>query len=141
LNLPDDRLTALLQLCAQSTSDDLLAESQQTVVKEILERLSHSATQSTLPIVQLVGADQGTRMAVSEAVSAALNRRLYRLMIEWLPSQSSEIEILARLWQRESLLLPVALYVDAEDAATVPAKHPERCGSSFHRESALALSA
>jgi len=122
LNLPDDRLTSSLQLCAQSTSDDLLAESQQTVVKEILERLSQSATQSTLPIVQLIGADQGTRMAVSEAVSAALNRRLYRLMIEWLPSQSSEIEILARLWQRESLLLPVALYVDAEDAAKVPSE-------------------
>ena len=131
LNLPDDRLTTSLQLCAQSTTDDLLAESQQKVVKEILERLSQSATQSTLPIVQLVGADQGTRMAVSEAVSAALNRRLYRLMIEWLPSQSSEIEILTRLWQRESLLLPVALYVDAEDAATAPSGETSRALRQF----------
>lgn len=119
LNLPDDRLTALFQPCAQS-SDELLSESQQTIVKEILDRLSQSASQSTLPIVQLIGADHGTRIAVSQAVSAAINRRLYRLMTEWLPAQASEIEILARLWQRESLLLPVALYVDVEDSPAVP---------------------
>jgi ATPase family associated with various cellular activities (AAA) len=119
LNLPDDRLSSLFQLCPQS-NDGLLSESQESTVKEILDRLSQSATQSTLPIVQLVGADQGTRIAVSQAISAALNRRLYRLMTEWLPAQSGEIEILSRLWQRESLLLPVALYVDVEDAPAVP---------------------
>jgi SpoVK/Ycf46/Vps4 family AAA+-type ATPase len=55
-------------------------------------------------------------------VSSAIHRRLYRVATEWLPAHTAEIELLARLWQRESLLLPVALYVDAEDSASLSAE-------------------
>ncbi len=41
--------------------------------------------------------------------------RLYRLPVELLPTQASELETLARLWQRESLLLPIALYLDCDE--------------------------
>jgi hypothetical protein len=51
-----------------------------------------------------------------------LNRKLYRLGVESLTSQPGDVELLARLWQRESILLGVALYVDAEAAEGAPAE-------------------
>src|SRR5262249_61302531 len=39
---------------------------------------------------------------------------LFRVAAESLPQQLGEIEALARLWQRETFLLPVSLYIDAE---------------------------
>jgi hypothetical protein len=121
LNLLDDRLTALFQP-ADPFSEPVLSASQQSVVDGILRRLSQSATQSLLPVMQLAGADKGSRLAVSQAVSSAIHRRLYRVATEWLPLQTAEIELVTRLWQRESLLLPVALYVDAEDSANLSAE-------------------
>ena len=38
-----------------------------------------------------------------------------RLPVVSLPSNSGDLEQFARLWQRESVLLPLALYVDASD--------------------------
>ena len=44
-----------------------------------------------------------------------LGRHLVRLPVVSLPSNSGDLEQFARLWQRESALLPLALYVDASD--------------------------
>src|ERR1051325_2887277 len=43
--------------------------------------------------------------------------------VRLLPAQAVELETLARLWQRQSLLLPVSLYIDAQDAT--PAQSTE----------------
>ncbi|MFX8945945.1 hypothetical protein ABTN08_20090, partial [Acinetobacter baumannii] len=40
--------------------------------------------------------------------------------------QKAEVENLARLWQRESMLLPLALYIDAEN---VDAASPDQAGA------------
>lgn len=128
LNLLDERLASLIQ--SPSADEEMpLAASQQALVEAILKRLNQSATQSALPIVQLVGADTVSRLAVGHAVCAAVNRRLYRMTIESLPSQIAEIETLARLWQRETLLLPVALYIDVEN---LPGHSPETL-AALHR--------
>ena len=50
--------------------------------------------------------------------AAANGLRLYRVPCDALPSQASELELFARLWLRESLLLPLALYVDAQEMDT-----------------------
>jgi hypothetical protein len=50
---------------------------------------------------------------VAAQAANALGLRVYRLPAALLPAQAIETETLARLWQRECLLLPVALYVDA----------------------------
>jgi SpoVK/Ycf46/Vps4 family AAA+-type ATPase len=39
--------------------------------------------------------------------------------VELLPAQVSDLETVARLWQRESVLLPIALYLDAHEAGKV----------------------
>ncbi len=70
---------------------------------------------AAFPIVELLGVDVGSKRDVAADVCIALQRRLYRLNLDTLPTNKAEIENLARLWQRESTMLRVALYVDAED--------------------------
>jgi hypothetical protein len=111
LNVMDERLSALL--IAPAASATTLAASQQAVADGVLQRL-HLDRAAAVPKIQLLGGDAASKLAVAHAVCAAVDRRLYRLPLESLPLQHTEIENLARLWQRESALLPVALYVDAE---------------------------
>jgi hypothetical protein len=114
LNVLDDRLATLL---TRSDPDDsiALAESQQDAVETILRRLHDALERSALPLVQLVGADPDSKLAVARQACATLNRRLYRIGAAELPLQMAEIETLGRLWQRETYLLKVALYIDLDN--------------------------
>ena len=77
-------------------------------VVSALRRLHHAAGDPGLPAVQLLGNDGGSKLAVARQICASLDRRLYRVGIHALPQSVNEIEALSRLWQRETLLLPVA---------------------------------
>jgi hypothetical protein len=66
-------------------------------------------------VIQLLGIDRYSRLAIATQACARLSRRLYRVAFESLPAQRGELETLARLWRRESLLLPLALYVEADE--------------------------
>jgi hypothetical protein len=50
--------------------------------------------------------------------------RLFRLAVESLPQAPQDLEGLARLWERESLLLPVLLYLDADESDTMATSEP-----------------
>jgi AAA+ superfamily predicted ATPase len=52
---------------------------------------------------------------VAQQAAQQLGLFLYRLPAELLPAQAAELETFVRLWQRESLLLPIALYLDAHE--------------------------
>src|SRR5207247_114788 len=45
---------------------------------------------------------------------------LYTLPAELLPHHAHELEDVARVWERESLLLPAALYLDARELEDSP---------------------
>jgi len=113
LNAPDERLSLLLTPVAEDPVP--LVPSHQAILDRVLQRLGLAASESVVPVLQFVGADAGSKLAIARQVCTALHRRLYRLGVETLPVQRTEIETLARLWQRESVLLPVALYLDAEN--------------------------
>jgi ATPase family associated with various cellular activities (AAA) len=119
LNVLDDRLAMLFQPvpCENST----LATSQQAVVDTILQRLGKPGADSLSPL-QLIGVDAGSRLGVALQVCEETGHRLFRLNLETLPTNLGEIETLARLWQRETALLPVALYIDAD---TLESSAPE----------------
>jgi hypothetical protein len=115
LNYLDERLSLLLSSLELSADPVELAPSQQTLAQIILRRWRQSAESGALPVAQLVGTDSQSKQLVANCAAAALNRRLYRLPVESLPVNQADLELLARLWQRESRLLPLALYLDAEE--------------------------
>ncbi|MGW2786947.1 ATP-binding protein [Streptomyces populi] len=66
-----------------------------------------------LPHVELVGADRATRREVAARAAQDCGLGLYAAAAEDLPTEPAERDRLARLWQREAILLPAALLVEA----------------------------
>lgn len=113
LNYLDDRLTSFLIPLDIPRQSGELPPSQQAAAEAVIHSLEQSNWEN--PVVQLVGSDSLSKQLVAQKLAVFLNTNLYRLPIEFLPSQASELETLARLWHRESLLLPIALYLDAHE--------------------------
>lgn len=116
LNYLDDRIASILTPSEPAEEISELphsqAESVRTVVGYLLE--SHGRP----PVIQLLGNDTATKLIVARQASLDLGLYLYQLQIQMLPQQAGDLEIFSRLWQRESVLLPIALYIDAHDAAS-----------------------
>jgi hypothetical protein len=111
LNYLDDRLTPLMK--AVAIDNDVLPPSQSNLadsIVNILERLNGGAR---LPVFQLLGADSQSKLMVAHQVASRLGLILYRTQADVLPTTSADHETFVRLWQRESMLFPVALYIDA----------------------------
>jgi hypothetical protein len=115
LNYLDDRLTPLFVPLDVNADQPLLPPSQQNIVKAILQNLDPSELVQRPPVIHLLGPDVPSKQLVAWHAAASLNLHLYRLPVELLPTQATELETLTRLWQRESILLPVALYLDAHE--------------------------
>lgn len=113
LNYIDDRLAPLLSHLSQVAAETL-PSSQQATAKSIVSTLT-AARNPVGPIV-LLGRDRESKRLVAGAVASALGVHFYQLPADVLPAHAGELETLARLWQRDSLLLPLALYIDAHDA-------------------------
>ena len=120
LNYLDDRLAPLFTLPDPREAQTEPPPSQQAAVDVITGRLKETRFGQTLPVIQLIGNDTPSKLVVASRVTASLGLHAYRLHANLLASQANEIESIARLWQRESSLLPLGLYLDAssgEEAA------------------------
>jgi hypothetical protein len=117
-----------------------------SAIATIIEQLGQTGRGQRLPAIQLVGADSLSKQLVAQQVAAQgivgangrsplQERYVYRLPVELLPTQASELETVARLWQRESLLLPLALYLDAQE---VGGKLPIAAAGSLSRSGVYA---
>jgi len=126
LNVLDERVAALVTLVSGARRANgggpELAPSQQEAADSLVERLRLGAGESLPSVVHLLGGNAGGKLAVALELCEQLHRRLYRIRLEVLPTARGEVETLTRLWQRETALLPVALYIDAEDLDTAPAE-------------------
>ncbi|TPG11051.1 ATP-binding protein [Rhodanobacter glycinis] len=111
MNYLDDRLTPLLTALPPAT----LPPSQRAIADQLLDGLHQVPVGDTLPVVQLLGSDSTSKQAIAQTIAAAFGAQAYRLSAELLPSATAEQETLLRLWQRESQLLPLALYLDAAE--------------------------
>lgn len=113
LNHIDDRLTPLLTRL-DPAPDMPLPPSQQSVVDEVV---LHWQSASAGAVVQLCGPDDAGKQLLAAHAAADRGMIIYRLPAALFPTQPAELDDLACLWQRESMLLPLALYLDAEDGA------------------------
>jgi len=114
----DDRLTSLLSPLPE-VGDDVPA-SQREVTELALRQWRAASVDRPPPAIQLLGTDPASKQIVAGLICAALGRRPMRLDAGLLPGAPADLESLARLWQREAMLLPVALYLDAD--ASEPAQ-------------------
>lgn len=115
LNSLDDRLAPLLAPLEGTDGKAELPPSHQASVEAILQHLEQANAAGHPPIIQLIGPDSQSKQLVAWHAAAGLGLNLFRLPAGLLPAQAAELETLARLWQRESTLLPVALYLDAAE--------------------------
>lgn len=113
LNYLDDRLSPLLASLETGEDQTALPLSQEGVVESIVGTLKQARATNSLPNIHLLGPDENSKQLVAARVATSLGLHVYRMSAQLLPSTAAELETLARLWQRESLLLPVALFLDA----------------------------
>jgi hypothetical protein len=115
MNQLDERLAPQLENLDAPHAEEALPASQLSAVVDAADYLKRAAMSGRLPILHLAGEDAASKRLVARHASQALGLRLYRVPADLIPSQAVELETFLRLWQRESILLPVAIYVDAHD--------------------------
>ena len=111
LNRIDDRLALVASEIAPPTQ----AEMPDDETVETLFRL-WSEPGSAESDALLFGGDRLLRQAVAGAAAARASRLLFRLESEALPSTPSDLDQFACLWNREAVLLPLTLLIDAAEA-------------------------
>ena len=115
LHYLDDRLASLVVPTEVDEKQGVLPASQQEIVAAITRYMQQTNTATALPVIQLVGPDSPSKQLVALRTAARFGRRLYRMPVEMLPAQAADLELLARLWQREGILMPWSLYLDAQE--------------------------
>ncbi len=105
----DERLAGLLR--PVHPADDI-APSHVAQARRIADAWSRPHRQ--LPVIQMCGADELAKRAVAAAGCAEAGFALYALAADQIPANAQEVEGLMRLWEREAILLPGALYVDTD---------------------------
>jgi len=116
LNYLDDRLVPLLDRLEIPADNRPLPPSQQDQVEQILKSLRWPETMERPPIIHLLGSDGPSKRLVAGRVAAALGLSLQAMDIKALPPQSADFENFTRLWQRETRLLPMGLYIEVNGA-------------------------
>jgi hypothetical protein len=116
LNYLDDRLEALVTPLDMPVDCATLPASQQAVADSILRRWAAVERGGTFPVILLLGPDTQSKRLVAIQAAANLGLRLYRLPADLLPATAVDLDNLARLLHRESALMPVAIYLDAQEA-------------------------
>jgi hypothetical protein len=121
LNYLDDRLAPLLipfdvPVNFETDSSNLhLPPSQAAIAATVETVLRQAASDGQSAILQLIGADETSKQLIAGVVASHLGLNLFRFPVTALPGQTTELELLARLWERESSLLPLVIFLDAQE--------------------------
>lgn len=122
----DDRLAPLVSPMPLTGNADDVPESQRAAASLVLDRLKLGFPDGKLPPIQLLGNDGASKAAVAGLICGSFGLATYRLPAQMIPVTPADLESFARLWQRQSLLLPIALYIDARDSEPAQAGAVER---------------
>jgi hypothetical protein len=104
----DERLEGFVE--PVQAAEELLP-SQRTLAARLAEAWSRGAG-GMLPVAQLSGGDKESRRAVATAACLELGLTLHELSAQNLPSALRELEVLARLWEREAALSASTLLLE-----------------------------
>nr|WP_143054330.1 ATP-binding protein [Streptomyces sp. KS_5] len=116
LNHLDERLTSVLEPVRDPAvgldSPASLRRAEEALVAAVLA----DTPDGRFPVVHLSGGDGDSAALVAVRAFARLRRDVFRLPVGLLTRGGPDPDLLALLWHRESLLLPVALLLDGVDA-------------------------
>jgi ATPase family associated with various cellular activities (AAA) len=113
LNVLDDRVAQLMEPPADVLGSPL-PPSHQRAVDGILAGWSGASREERAPLIQLAGRDATVRRGLAARAAKLALLDLHELPSSRIPGDTTE---LLRLWRREAVLLPLALYVDLADVA------------------------
>ena len=114
LSYLDHRLRGLVEA---ARSSDELPPSQMVAVRRIADVWSPARPLTSWPVIQLCGTDSAEQLAVASAGCVPLGLTLYVLRAADVPTNASDRQELATVWDREAVLSGVALLVDGHEAA------------------------
>jgi len=111
INYLDARLQTLLRPHVDATA---ITETHAGIVEATLRALA--SLDGPAPIVQLTGDDGGAQIEVARRVAERLGLGLHVLKVADIPHNVHEMDALAVLWSRESVLLNSALLLQSADS-------------------------
>jgi hypothetical protein len=91
---------------------DALSPSYDLAANRVAEGWTTGASPDTPLLVEVTGGDLRSRADIAAAAAARSGLGLYAMSAEDIPADPAERDRLARLWQREAILLPAALLVE-----------------------------
>jgi hypothetical protein len=116
LNVMDERLAPVVSPVVADLPLTLPATHERAVA-EIIVALTEEGSGECAPAVELVGVDPAVRRGLANSAAQRLGRELYEVTPDRVPSSPVELCDLIRLWERETLLLPVLLYADTAEVS------------------------
>ena len=108
----DERLASLLE--PLSFAQELMP-GHRAIAQRIAHLWSNSAGQTSLPVIHLCHSDAATAHAIAASACRSLGLGLHSVRGHALPSNSTDLALLIRLWARESRLGSGALLLDCDD--------------------------
>lgn len=115
VNYLDERLQAYLLEMTSLESLSELPSSQAELVAHMVATVREATDSQAVPVLQVSGIDAASKQVVVQQVATELGARLFRLPVDLIPKRSDELDLFARLWEREGALWPVALYLEAHE--------------------------
>jgi SpoVK/Ycf46/Vps4 family AAA+-type ATPase len=106
----EPRLNGILRPVSDNSE---LLDSHRSIVEKIL--LLWQNGEHKMPLVQLWGTEESTKLAVAKNACSRLGLNLWQMDGEFIPSKYDEIETLTKFWCREAALLESGLYISAEE--------------------------
>jgi hypothetical protein len=114
LNVVDDRLGKVVRPLGP-VLEGVLPPSHQATMRQIVTALTEEPGGEHPPVIELVGVDPTVRRGLAVSAAHEVGHELYELTPERVAAAAVDLGDLTLLWERETLLLPVLLYVDVAD--------------------------
>jgi hypothetical protein len=109
----DERLATLLAPLATGDGEIGISPSQEPAVDAVRRQIELTTGQAV--VVNLVGADTVSKRLVAERAATDVGRYPLRVPATNLPQPGRDLDLVMRRWERDSLLSPIAAYLDASD--------------------------
>ncbi len=111
----DERLSGMIE---PVVLDSHLIPTHAVLAKKIADTWIRAEEKTRLPAIQLLGEDLLAKKVVAAAACNAVGMNLHALSARMIPSSPNELEMLIRLWERDSVLGASALLLICDDIDT-----------------------